>query len=138
MGSDYLSLTGATGLMNQFLSSYGLPASATGVSPASAVLAGAQLLSILNASDEDAYILFWEASAAGGTQRDRKNLLTNVFTGDWLSYSGGIVVSFGMINAKTGKLVTPALHRLMIPYTRIEDPPKAMTDAARKGSDIHK
>jgi hypothetical protein len=138
MGSDYISLTGATGLMNQFLSTYALPVQSTAVSPLSTVLLGSQLLSFLGKTTPDTYILFWEASAAGGTQRDRKNLLTNIFTGDWISYSGGVVVSFGMIRAKDGQLVAPGLHRLMIPYTRIDGPPHKMKEAARQGTDIKK
>ena len=31
--------------------------------------------------------------AAGGTQQDRKNLLTNLFTGDLIRYSGGVSVN---------------------------------------------
>ena len=136
IGSDYLSLTGATGLMNQFLSMYALPVQSSGVSPLSSVLSGLQLLSLLGRNDPDTYIVFWEASAAGGTQRDRKNLLTNIFTGDWITYSGGVVISFGMIHAKDGQLMSPGLHRLMIPYTRIVAPPGKMKKAARQGTDI--
>jgi hypothetical protein len=146
MGSDYLALTGATGLLNQFLSSYGLPASGTGVAPISPVLIGAQLTSLLNRIDPDAstkpptdhptYIVFWESSAAGGTQRDRKNLLTNVFTGDWISYSGGTVLSFGMIDVRSGALLLPAVHRFMTPYTTFKDPPKNLLDGVRKASDF--
>jgi hypothetical protein len=136
MGTDYLALTGATGLMNQFLSTYGLPVQATGVSPLSTVLLGLQLLSLLGRNNPDTYIIFWEASAAGGTQRDRKNLLTNIFTGDWISYSGGVVVSFGMIHAKDGQLMSPGLHRLLIPSSRIAAPPDKLKKAARQGTDI--
>jgi hypothetical protein len=135
MGSDYLALTGAAGLANQFLSTYGLPSATSGTAPLSGVIAGAQLLSLLNSSDPGTYIVFWEASAAGGTQRDRKNLLTNVFTGDWLSYSGGIVLSFGMIDAHSGQVAGPVVHRLLSPYTTIKLPPKALTDSMRRGSD---
>jgi len=148
MGSDYLALTGATGLLNQFLSSYGLPASGTSVAPISPVLIGAQLTSLLNRIDIDAstkpptdhptYIVFWEGSVAGGTQRDRKNLLTNVFTGDWISYSGGAVLSFGMIDVRSGALLLPAVHRFMTPYTTFKDPPKDLLDEVRKASDFER
>jgi hypothetical protein len=136
MGSDYLALTGATGLVNQFLSTYGLPSSTSPVAPLGGVLAGAQLMTLLNKTNPDTYIVFWEASAAGGTQRDRKNLITNVFTGDWISYSGGVVLSFGMIDARTGTLVAPVVHRLMSPYTTIAAPPDSIANPIRHGSDL--
>jgi hypothetical protein len=133
-GSDYLSITTATGLLNTFLSSYLQPAAATGVSPISGVLTGAQLLRLL--LRPNTYIVFWEGSAAGGTQRDRKNLLTNVFTGDLLSYSGGAVLSFGMINAATGDLKQPVVHRVMSKYTRIKSPSKNIENGIRQGADF--
>ena len=133
VGSDYLALTGATGLVNQFLSSYGLPAAATGVAPIAPVLIGAQLMSLLNRIDAQTYIVFWEGSAAGGTQRDRKNLLTNIFTGDWISYSGGAVLSFGMINVQTGLLSLPVLHRFILrtPPSRIR-PSSSLNPCVRR------
>ena len=91
-------------------------------------------MTLLNKTNPDTYIVFWEASAAGGTQRDRKNLITNVFTGDWISYSGGVVLSFGMIDARTGTLVAPVVHRLMSPYTTIAAPPDSIANPIRHGS----
>jgi hypothetical protein len=117
-GSDYLSLTGATGLVDQFIATYIHPGTTTGSAALGGVLAGAQLLRKLQ--QPRTYIVFWAGSAAGGTQRDRKNLITNVFTGDWISYSGGAVLSFGMIDASTGQLTKPSVSSLVIPYTHFQ------------------
>ena len=106
------------------------------MAPIAPVLIGAQLMSLLNRIDAQTYIVFWEGSAAGGTQRDRKNLLTNIFTGDWISYSGGAVLSFGMINVQTGLLSLPVLHRFMTPYTTFTDPAKQQLESVRKASDL--
>jgi hypothetical protein len=117
-GSDYLSLTGATGLLNQFLATYIQPGTTTGTAALTGVLAGAQLLRKLRQGNTK--ILFWEGSAAGGTQRDRKNVITNIFTGDLLSYSGGAVLSFGMIDTSTGALTNSSLHSIVVPYTHFD------------------
>ena len=124
-GSDYLSLTATTGLIDQFLATYIQPQASTGLSPIGSVLAGAQLLRTLTSNEGETYILFWEGSAAGGTQRDRKNLFTNLVTGDLISYSGGAVVSFGVIEASSGRLLKPSLHTILTPYTRFSYGPES-------------
>jgi hypothetical protein len=51
-----------------------------------------------------AYILYADVVAAGGTQIDRKNVLTVLFTGDWISYSGGLVVNVAITHATDNSL----------------------------------
>jgi len=131
-GSDYLSLTGATGLLNQVLLSYAQANSTTGNNALSTVLYGARILKLLQ--QPHTYVLFWEGTAAGGTQRDRKNLFTNLFTGDLLRYSGGAVLSYGLINSATGAIIAPGVLRLMEPYTTIRNPEKCLRKSIRRAS----
>lgn len=48
---------------------------------------------------DNTYILYADIVAAGGTQRDLKNIFT-LFTGDWISYSGGLIVNVALIKSK--------------------------------------
>lgn len=66
------------------------------------LIQGAELNDLLN--QYDTYILYADVVAAGGTQRDRKNILTLV-TGDWISYSGGLIVNVALIDGKDTSLV---------------------------------
>jgi hypothetical protein len=51
------------------------------------------------------YVLYADVLAAGGTQIDRKNLLTVLFTGDWISYSGGLVVNVALTETDDNSLI---------------------------------
>jgi hypothetical protein len=62
---------------------------------------GAALNEIL--AEEDTYVLYADVVAAGGTQRDRKNIFT-LITGDWISYSGGAVVNVALIHSQDTSL----------------------------------
>jgi hypothetical protein len=62
---------------------------------------GAALNELL--SDDDTYVLYADVVAAGGTQRDRKNIFT-LITGDWISYSGGAIVNVALIHSKDTSL----------------------------------
>jgi hypothetical protein len=76
--------------------------SATNASPgAVSLLQGAELEQLIE--KDDAYILYADVVAAGGTQRDIKNVFT-LITGDWLSYSGGAVVNIAFIKSKETRL----------------------------------
>jgi hypothetical protein len=63
---------------------------------------GAELNDLLE--NDDTYVLYADIVAAGGTQRDRKNVITLV-TGDWISYSGGLIVNVALVNSKTAQLL---------------------------------
>jgi hypothetical protein len=65
------------------------------------LLQGAELEELIE--KDDTYILYADVVAAGGTQRDIKNVFT-LFTGDWLSYSGGVVVNVALIKSKETRL----------------------------------
>jgi len=63
---------------------------------------GAALNNLL--TQENTYVLYADVVAAGGTQRDRKNLFT-LITGDWISYSGGVVVNVALIKSSNTQLM---------------------------------
>jgi hypothetical protein len=62
------------------------------------ILRGYQLQKILES--DYTYILMEQFMAAGGTMQDRKNLISSLTTGDWISYSGGAVVSYALYESK--------------------------------------
>jgi hypothetical protein len=61
------------------------------------LLQGAVLQKLIE--QPNTYILYADVAAAGGTQRARKNLFTVLFTGDLLSYSGGVIVNVALLKA---------------------------------------
>ena len=58
---------------------------------------GAALNDLL--AQDSTYILYADVVAAGGTERDRKNIFT-LITGDWISFSGGLIVNVALIHSK--------------------------------------
>jgi hypothetical protein len=46
--------------------------------------------------------IYVSISAAGGTQQVRKNLITALFTGDWIRYSGGVSVNIIVFQIANG------------------------------------
>ncbi len=73
----------------------------SGSSGAISLVQGAELQQLTK--KDDTYILYADVVAAGGTQRDVKNLFT-LFTGDWLSYSGGLIVNVALVKSKETRL----------------------------------
>jgi hypothetical protein len=89
------------------------PASATQSTPAASpsssqssgsvsLVQGAELENLIE--KDNTFILYADVVAAGGTQRDIKNVLT-LLTGDWISYSGGAIVNVALIKSKQTRLV---------------------------------
>jgi len=92
---------------NTFLGSLSAPI-ATGPPLLSSVLSGFRLRGRIASADQKQSILGIYVSAvfAGGTQQDRKNLFTAIFTGDWIRYSGGVgvnVIVFRIAGAQSGQ-----------------------------------
>jgi hypothetical protein len=63
---------------------------------------GAALNALL--AEDATYVLYADVVAAGGTQRDRKNLIT-LITGDWITYSGGVIVNVALVHSKDTELI---------------------------------
>ena len=134
LGSDYLALAGASGLLNSFLSAY--TQTATGATVPQIVQLG-QALTLLSALVQpNTDILFLEATAAGGTQRISKNLLRNLFWGPAIDYSGGAIVSYGLIDVKSARVSASGVYQVLTPYTTIKAPKKI--EGLRDGDNLHK
>jgi hypothetical protein len=84
------------------------------------ILQGAELENQLNA--DNTYLLYADVVAAGGTQKDIKNILTVLFTGDWLHYSGGLVVNVGLVTTKNPTIVFGDTLRYRTDFTTVKKP----------------
>lgn len=82
------------------------------------LLQGAELEKALTGANT--YILYANAVAAGGTQRDRKNILT-LFVGDFITYSGGVIMNFGVVKPVGNTVVMADVLRYRSPNTRLHD-----------------
>lgn len=93
------------GSYNTFLGTLSAPNPTTGQPLLSSVLQGYNLRSLLKSASEDSPIIAIYVSlvSAGGTQQVRKNLLTAVFTGDLIRYSGGVSLNVVVFKAARTK-----------------------------------
>jgi hypothetical protein len=110
----------------------------TGASLMSSIVQGCEIFSLLE--KPNTFLLYEEAIAGGGTQRDRKNLFTNLFWGDLISYSGGAIIVFALErgNCKVGEDCSPILLantlRYRVPSTRIQR--RSKSKKAREGDNL--
>jgi hypothetical protein len=89
------------------------------------ILQGAQLENQLN--EDNTYLLYADIVAAGGTQKDIKNILTVLFTGDWLHYSGGLVLNVGLVTTKTPTIVFGDTLSYRVNFTTVKKPELILT-----------
>ncbi|MGA2219494.1 MAG: hypothetical protein ABSG51_15500 [Terracidiphilus sp.] len=126
---------------NSFLSGLSAPSATTGQPLLSSILQGFRIRSLMacvydssKPNDKDKYVcptddkpvigVYVNVAFAGGTQQDRKNLITAVITGDWIRYSGGAsvnVVVFQVGGTKQGILFADLL-RYRTPLKTIKKP----------------
>jgi hypothetical protein len=68
--------------------------------------------------------VYVNVAAAAGTQQDRKNLLTNLFTGDFIRYSGGVCVNtiVFLIASENSSILYSDLLRYRTPLKQIGKP----------------
>jgi hypothetical protein len=127
---------------NSFLAALSTPNATTGQPAISAAMQGYDIRALFETADENSPILgiYLSIAAAGGTQQDKKNLITALFTGDWISYSGGAsvnVVLFAYAGEKSSssQILFSDLIRYRTPFTRIEKPrpPKSLNAADNLG-----
>jgi hypothetical protein len=80
---------------NSFIAGLSTPNATTGQPLLSSILQGFRIRALLAQGDKANPIVavYVNVAFAGGTQRDRKNLFTAVFTGDFIKYSGGVGVN---------------------------------------------
>jgi hypothetical protein len=114
------------GTYNSFVTALSTPNSTTGQTSGDAAKQGYKLRALLETASSDTPMLgiYLSVAAAGGTQQDRKNLLTSIFTGDWIRYSGGVsvnVILFQIAGSKS-EILFSDLVRLRTPLTKIKNP----------------
>jgi hypothetical protein len=83
------------GTYNSFLAGLSAQNPATNQPGISSILQGYPLRALMQTASQSAPIIgvYVNVAAAGGTQQDRKNLITALFTGDWIRYSGGVSIN---------------------------------------------
>jgi hypothetical protein len=125
---------------NSFLTGLSAPNSTTGQPLLSSILQGFRVRALMSCAldpddkdkkkldcptDERPVIgVYVNVTSAGGTQQDRKNLITAVITGDWIRYSGGVsvnVIVFQVGGTKNGILFSD-LIRYRTPLKTIKTP----------------
>jgi hypothetical protein len=93
-------------------------AAAAGPNPGiTSIVQGAQIAGVLKAPNT--YVLYANVVSAGGTQQDIKNLFTVLFTGDFISYSGGVIVNYALTESVTDTLLDADVLRYRSSFTRL-------------------
>jgi hypothetical protein len=120
---------------NQFLQSWFAINGTTGQSGLAPIVQGYGLRKRLREDKRQVYEVYVNVAAGGGTQRVRKNALTALVTGDWISYSGGVIVNT-MIFRKGDKpkVLYSDVLRYRTPLTRIQHP--VAKDATHYGDNL--
>jgi len=119
-------------IFSQFSQSWFAANSTTGLSAFTPIVQGYGLRQKLTAEPNAAlrgmvqrqiYIVYVNVAAAGGTQQVRKNAISALTTGDWIRYSGGVVVN-SMIFRQTANppLLYSNVLRYRSPLTKIKKP----------------
>jgi hypothetical protein len=80
---------------------------------------GAALNELL--TNKNTYVLYADVVAAGGTQRDRKNIVT-LITGDWISYSGGVIVNVALVRSADTVLKFADTLRYRVGFAHMKNP----------------
>lgn len=117
-------------LYDQLITSLNTADPNTGIPAIVGILQGRAIFDLIVKGDS--YIVYEEAVAGGGTQKDRKNLFTNVFWGDLISYSGGAIINLAMVNGANSEIVLANTVRMRTDFTRIAKP---VDDASSKSGD---
>jgi hypothetical protein len=111
---------------NQFLQTMWGPNPVTGQPYMAQVLEGYQIANTLDNAVEGTsplYLVYVNVAAAGTTERVRKNAITFVLTGDWISYSGGAVINVSAVKLTKGKDDSPVVvNNLLTDVLRYRTP----------------
>jgi len=111
---------------NAFLTSLSSTNASTGQPALTSVLQGYRLRALFASTSAAAPKLgvYVNVAAAAGTQQDRKNLLTNLFTGDFIRYSGGVSVNtiVFLIASDNSTILYSDLLRYRTPLKQIGKP----------------
>lgn len=133
---------------NAFLTGLSTPNATTGQSFESAAKQGYKLRALFEwakakgadgkAAHQSVLGIYVNVAAAGGTQQDRKNLLTNLFTGDWIRYSGGVSLNVIVFRVGTtdSQLLLSGLTKFRTQLTTVKAPGKADRGGLDQGSNL--
>jgi hypothetical protein len=105
---------------NSFIQSL-VSASSTGQPLLASIIQGYGIRQALRAPGT-VFSVFVNVATAGGTQQVRKNALTALVTGDWIRYSGGIVINTMIMRYDTGAILFSDVLRYRSPLTKIRKP----------------
>lgn len=115
----------------QFFQSWLASSATTGLSALTPIVQGFGLrqrvlvgLNTAGTGDErQVYIVYVNVAAAGGTLQDRKNVITALTTGDWIRYSGGVVMNTMIFRKSTPQVpLFSDVLRYRTPLTKIKKP----------------
>jgi hypothetical protein len=129
------------GTYNAFLTALSTPNSTTGQSAESAAKQGYKLRALFESAKTGKPVIgiYLSVAAAGGTQQDRKFLLTAIFTGDWIRYSGGAslnVIIFKVASGKDSTILLSGLPKFRTQLTSVKPPAAADRKGLDEGSNL--
>lgn len=117
-------------LYDNFMNSLVQVNSQTGAVGSSSVIQGYRLAVLLAGREKSelspakppALVLLASVVAAGGTQHTHKNIWTALWSGDKITYSGGVAVEVGVWNAKSKSPIYSDVLRFRAPFTTVQAP----------------
>jgi hypothetical protein len=82
--------------------------------------------------------IYVNVAAAGGTQQVRKNLLTAIFTGDWIRYSGGVSLNVIIFEEGGGspQIMLTTLAKFRTQLTSIKPPSEEDKKGLNQGDNL--
>jgi hypothetical protein len=125
------------GLYDSFMNGLLQINGSTGTAGSAAVIQGFQLANFMRgpkvttvgsngvANDtypKPAYLLLASITNAGGTTHDHKNIWTALWSGDKITYSGGLVVNFALWNTASNQPILTNVLRYRAPFDKISEP----------------
>ncbi len=122
-------LADVNGIYDTFLNSLLQVNSSTGIVGSAAIIQGYQLANALAGPAETngsylhpAFILLASILSAGGTERDHKSIWTALWSGDKITYSGGVVVNVALWHSDVKAPIYSDLLRYRAPFSNVLNP----------------
>jgi len=125
-------LTDANGLYDSFMNSLLQLNSSTGILGSASVIQGYQLATVLSGPAEKngtykhpAFILLASILSAGGTEHVHKNIWTALWSGDKITYSGGVIVNVSLWHSDDKAPLYSDILRYRAPFSNVDKPTDA-------------
>lgn len=122
-------LTDINGLYDSFMNSLLQVNSTTGIVGSASVIQEYQLANVLAGPAEKngsykhpAFILLASILSAGGTERVHKNIWTALWSGDKITYSGGVIVNVALWHSDAKAPLYADLLRYRAPFSNVDNP----------------